>query len=311
MTSLETIRQLENQIECAHQHLEDLWDDRHVAIEEFISNHPDWVSPPGDTISDILEERDWPQVQLADYLGYSIEFISQLINGETPINEETALKLEEVLGSTAAFWLRCEAQYRAALAKKEGTISKHSSKGKLIVVSGPSSVGKDSLVTALLTKYPNIHLSISTTTRVPRKGEVDGLDYYFITRDEFNDLINKGEFLEWAEYNGNLYGTSKRLVSNYLSKGQSVILIIEVVGAGVIRTLYPSATFIFIKPPSLKELEGRIRDRGLDSEEAIKSRMERARVEIEEASNFDYVVVNDYFDKALSELSKIVEEIIS
>lgn len=273
--------------------------------------NPDWVSPPGDTIGDILEERDWTQVQLADYLGYSIEFINQLINGEAPINEETARKLEQVLGSTAAFWLRREAQYRAALAKKEGTISKHSSKGKLIVVSGPSSVGKDSLVTALLTKYPNIHLSISNTTRVPRQSEINGQDYYFISNNEFNDLINKGEFLEWAKYNGNLYGTSKRLVKDYLDKGKSVVLIIEVVGAGVIKSLYPFGTFIFIKPPSIEELELRIRSRGLDSEQAIKSRMERARVEIEEAPNFDYVIVNDDFDKALNELSKIVEEIIN
>lgn len=188
-------------------------------------------------------------------------------------------------------------------------MNKHNSKGKLLVVSGPSSVGKDSLVTALLTNYPNIHLSISTTTRAPRNDEVNGLNYYFTTTNEFNDLINKGEFLEWAEYNGNLYGTSKRLVNDYLSRGQSVILIIEVVGAGVIKSLYPSGTFIFIKPPSIEELELRIRSRGLDSEEAIKSRMERAKVEIEEAPNFDYVVINDYFDKALNELNKIVEEI--
>lgn len=190
-------------------------------------------------------------------------------------------------------------------------MSKHSSKGKLIVVSGPSSVGKDSLVTALLTKYSNIHLYISTTTRVPRKGEVDRLDYYFTTSNEFNDLVNKGEFLEWAEYGGNLYGTSKKLVNDSLSKGQFVLLIIEVVGAGIIKSLYPSATFIFIKPTSIEELELRIRSRGLDSEQAIKSRMERARVEIEEASNFDYVIVNDYFDTALGKLSKIVEEIIN
>lgn len=161
---------------------------------------PDWVSPPGDTIDDILKERGWTQVDFAQRLGYSIEFISQLIKGKAPINEDTAMKLEGVLGSTAAFWLRREAQYRTALARKENTISKHSSKGKLIVVSGPSSVGKDSLVTALLTKYPNIHLSISITTRIPRKGEIDELDYYFTTTNEFNDLINKGEFLEWAEY---------------------------------------------------------------------------------------------------------------
>ena len=210
---------------------------------------PDWVSPPGDTIDDILEERGWTQVDFAQRLGYSIEFISQLIKGKAPINEDTAIKLEGVLSSTAAFWLKREAQYRTALARKEDTISKHSSKGKLIVVSGPSSVGKDSLVTALLTKYPNIHLSISTTTRIPRKGEIDELDYYFTTTNEFNDLINKGEFLEWAEYGGNLYGTSKRLVNDYLDRSQSVVLIIEVVGAGVIKSLYPSGTFIFIKPP--------------------------------------------------------------
>lgn len=183
-------------------------------------------------------------------------------------------------------------------------------RGKLIVITGPSGVGKDSLVKELLNQYPDIYLSISTTTRPPREGEVDGLHYHFTTRAKFNEAINKGEFLEWVEYGGNLYGASIEPINVYFSRGQSTLLILDVVGASKVKTLYRSAILIFIMPPSLEELEKRIRNRNLDSEEAIKSRMERRLIEIEEAHKFDYVIVNDDFDKALSELSGIVKEVI-
>lgn len=184
-------------------------------------------------------------------------------------------------------------------------------RGKLIVITGPSGVGKDSLVKELLNQYPDIYLSISTTTRPPREGEVNGLHYHFTTRAKFNEAINKGEFLEWVEYGGNLYGASIEPINVYFSRGQSTLLILEVVGASTVKAIYPSAILIFIMPPSVEELERRIRGRGLDSEEVIKSRMERALLEIEEAPNFDYVIVNDDFDRTLSELSGIVKEVIS
>lgn len=183
-------------------------------------------------------------------------------------------------------------------------------RGKLIVITGPSGVGKDSLVKELVNQYPDIYLSISTTTRPPREGEVDGLHYHFTIHAKFNEAINKGEFLEWVEYGGNLYGASVEPIKDCFSKGQSVLLILEVVGANKVKSLYPSTILVFITPPSIEELEKRIRNRNLDSEEAIKSRMERGLIEIEEAHKFDYVIVNDDFDKALSELSGIVKEVI-
>lgn len=171
--------------------------------------------------------------------------------------------------------------------------------GKLIVLTGPSGVGKGTLLRIILQRHPELYLSISATTRQPRPGEIDGQHYYFVSRDKFNQMIAEDEFLEWAEYAGNYYGTPRGAVERQIQLGQSVILEIELVGARKIHKTFPSALRIFIMPPSLAELENRMRGRGQDSEEAIAKRLSRAKAEIEAANEFDIQIVNDDMEKAL------------
>lgn len=171
--------------------------------------------------------------------------------------------------------------------------------GKLIVLTGPSGVGKGTLLRTLLRKHPELYLSVSATTRQPRPGEINGQHYYFINRDKFEQMIEAGELLEWAEYAGNYYGTPRSPVERQIQQGQSVILEIELVGARKINKTFPEAFRIFIMPPSLEELERRIRSRGQDSDEAISRRLEHARVEIEAAGEFDLQVINENLEKAL------------
>jgi guanylate kinase len=174
--------------------------------------------------------------------------------------------------------------------------------GKLMVLTGPSGVGKGTLVRSLLQRYPKLYLSVSVTTRRPRPGEIDGKHYYFVSRSQFEQMVAKGELLEWAEFAGNLYGTPRKPVLERISQGKSVLLEIELEGARQIRQTFPSALSIFILPPSLKELEQRLRSRAQDSEEAIARRLQRARLEIAAAEEFDLQIVNDDFKTALSSI---------
>ncbi len=171
--------------------------------------------------------------------------------------------------------------------------------GKLIVLTGPSGVGKGTLLRSLLQRHPKLYLSVSATTRQPRPGEIDGQHYYFVSRDKFEQMVSAGELLEWAEYAGNYYGTPRTSVERQIQLGQSVILEIEVVGARKIHHTFPTALRLFILPPSLAELEQRIRGRGQDSEEAIARRLSRAKAEIDAADEFDVQIVNDDMDQAL------------
>ncbi|NEP58832.1 MAG: guanylate kinase [Symploca sp. SIO2G7] len=171
--------------------------------------------------------------------------------------------------------------------------------GRLIVLTGPSGVGKGTLLQLLLNKHPKLYLSVSATTRQPRPGEVEGKDYYFVSRDRFEQLVAAQELLEWAEYAGNYYGTPSLPVKEKIACGQSVILEIEVLGARQIHKTIPDALRIFIEPPSLAELERRIRSRGKDKEEAIAQRLQTAKVELEAADEFDVKIVNDDLEKAL------------
>ncbi|MGK7889754.1 MAG: guanylate kinase [Leptolyngbyaceae cyanobacterium] len=172
--------------------------------------------------------------------------------------------------------------------------------GKLVVLTGPSGVGKGTLLKRLLKQRPELCLSISATTRSPRPGEIDGEHYMFISRDEFIQMRDRGELLEWAEFAGNFYGTPKQPVVDHIAKGESVVLEIELVGARQIRQVFPEAIQVFILPPSLEELERRLRERGHDSEESIVNRLKRAAVEIEAAPEFDVQVLNDDLDAALA-----------
>lgn len=178
--------------------------------------------------------------------------------------------------------------------------------GKLIVVTGPSGVGKGTLLRSLLARHPELYFSISATTRQPRPGEIDGQHYYFVSRDKFEQMVTAGELLEWAEYAGNYYGTPRSQVERQIQQGRLVILEIEVVGARKINQTFPAALRIFILPPSLAELEWRIRDRGQDSEDAIVRRLNRAQAEIEAADEFDVQIVNDDVETALLNLEATI-----
>jgi guanylate kinase len=174
--------------------------------------------------------------------------------------------------------------------------------GKLIVFTGPSGVGKGTLLRSLLRRHPELYFSISVTTRAPRPGEVDGQHYYFVTRPQFEQMVAAGELLEWAEFAGNYYGTPRRPVEQQIQQGRWVVLEIEIEGARQIRQTFPDALRIFILPPSLQELENRLRDRAQDSEQAILRRLKRAEAELEAADEFDFQVVNDNLEKALARL---------
>jgi guanylate kinase len=171
--------------------------------------------------------------------------------------------------------------------------------GRLIVLTGPSGVGKGTLMRSLLARHPDLYYSISATTRDPRPGEIDGQNYYFISRSKFEQSVAQGEFLEWAEFAGNYYGTPREAVHDQVQSGNSVVLEIELEGARLIRTSFPNAKSIFILPPSLEELEKRIRGRATDSDDAIARRLNRAKEEIQAADEFDLKIVNDDFDTAL------------
>lgn len=178
--------------------------------------------------------------------------------------------------------------------------------GKLIVLTGPSGVGKGTLVQSLLIRHCEIYLSVSATTRTPRPGEVNGEDYYFVSRQQFEQMIAAGELLEWAEYAGNYYGTPKTSVQEQIEQGKLVLLEIEVVGARLIKETFPHALRIFILPPSTAELERRLRNRGKDTEAAILRRLERAREELLASNEFDWQIVNDDLETALEEIEVII-----
>ena len=176
--------------------------------------------------------------------------------------------------------------------------------GKLIVLTGPSGVGKGTLLKRLLKQRPELCLSISATTRTPRPGEVNGEHYLFVDRPTFTRMQENDELLEWAEFAGNYYGTPRHAVDEKISQGHWVVLEIELVGARQIRQVFPDAVHIFILPPSLEELERRLRARGHDSEESIARRLKRAAVEVDAASEFDIQVVNDDLDLALATIKE-------
>lgn len=181
--------------------------------------------------------------------------------------------------------------------------------GTLFVVAAPSGAGKSTLVNALLEKEPAISLSISHTTRPPRVGEQYGRHYYFVERQAFEREVAEGVFLEHAEVHGNLYGTSRTTVDGLLGQSRDVLLEIDWQGARQIRRSKPDCVSVFILPPSRPELERRLRGRGSDSAEVIERRLHNSREEIAHAHEFDYIVVNDRFEDALSDLQAIVQAV--
>jgi guanylate kinase len=186
---------------------------------------------------------------------------------------------------------------------KEGIRSGQRQRGRLFVVSGPSGVGKTTLIKRFLMKDKQATFSVSYTTRPPRRGEVHGRDYYFISEDKFKEMIKAGEFLEWENVHGHLYGTPKREVKMLLDSGRDVILDLDVNGAISVKKAFPDALTIFIMPPSIDELIKRLSIRG---EEEIALRIKRAREEIEKGMDFDYTIVNENLKKSLEELKRII-----
>ena len=181
-----------------------------------------------------------------------------------------------------------------------------SDKGKLIVISGPSGAGKSTVLFKAIEGRKDICFSTSVTTRKPRPGELDGREYFFVKRERFMEMIEKGELLEHAEYVNNCYGTPKAYVEQKMKEGFNVILDIEVQGARQVNEKMPDAVKIFIIPPSIDELAKRLRGRGTDTEEAIEGRLNRARQEYDEANFYDYIIINDDVDTAAAELSAII-----
>ena len=179
-------------------------------------------------------------------------------------------------------------------------------KGLLLVVSGPSGAGKGTICKALLNKNDQIKLSVSATTRKPRNGEVHGVNYFFIEKEEFTKMIENGEFLEYAQIYDNFYGTPKAAIIECLEKGQDVILEIEMQGARQIKEVYPEGVFIFVLPPSLEELKSRIVGRGTETQEEIEKRFSCAFEEINQIVNYDYFIVNEDIEKSVSDVEAII-----
>lgn len=179
--------------------------------------------------------------------------------------------------------------------------------GMLILFSGPSGVGKDTVLDVVLNKDKSLQKSISLTTRDIRDNEIDGKDYYFISFLEFEDMISNGEVLEYAQYGVNMYGTPKAPVDKWLNEGKTVVLKIEVQGAKSIKEMYPDSVGIFLLPPSMEELERRLRSRGTESEEDIQRRLEIARDEIHKSVDYDYFVINEDIDTASDDVLTIIK----
>lgn len=184
---------------------------------------------------------------------------------------------------------------------------KKKKRGELIVLSGPSGVGKSTVIAELLSNRRDIHFSVSFTTRQPRVGEEHGVNYYFVSREEFERMIEADELLEYAQYVENYYGTSLKVIEEKLQAGVDVLLDIEVQGAAKVREKCPEAVFIFIIPPSLEELSRRLRKRNTDSEDVIAQRLAKAREECRECTKYDYLVVNDNVMSAAQEILSILE----
>ncbi len=177
---------------------------------------------------------------------------------------------------------------------------------KLYVISGSSGVGKGTVIKEFLKKHPEFKLSVSCTTRNKREGEIHGVNYFYLTVEEFDSCIKNDEFLEWAEFSGNRYGTKKDFVKKCLDNGENLILEIDTKGALNVKSLMPEAVLIFIEPPSIKDLETRLRGRHTEDEESIRKRLASIKAEIKNSEKFDYKIMNDTVENAVKSLETIM-----
>jgi len=184
---------------------------------------------------------------------------------------------------------------------------KSKKKGRLFVISAPSGAGKGTVIRRLLELRPELSYSVSVTTRLPREGEIEGVSYYFVTRERFKEMIEHNDFFEYAEYVGEMYGTPKQPIIDAIENGKDIVLEIEVKGAKQVMSLERKAVTIFIVPPSIEELERRLRSRRTESEEKLAARLERASQELEERNHYGYIVINDKVSRAAEEISTIID----
>ncbi|MCL2109634.1 MAG: guanylate kinase [Oscillospiraceae bacterium] len=180
-------------------------------------------------------------------------------------------------------------------------------KGLLIVVSAPAGCGKDTILEAAFNLCDNLHYSVSVTTRTPRDGEQDGVHYFFKTREEFAEMLKNNELFEHTEYAGNLYGTPKSTIPEMLEAGKDVVLIIEVEGAENIKKIFPDCVLIFVLPPSLAELERRLKKRGTETGDTIKRRIDIAKIEMSFVKNYDYVIINERIEDAVAAFAAVIQ----
>ena len=199
-----------------------------------------------------------------------------------------------------------DAQVQIASATGSSLVPSARQLGQLIVLSGPSGVGKGTLLKQLRQRHPELAVSVSVTTRRPRPGEIDGQHYHFVSPERFAQMVERGELLEWAEFAGNCYGTPKAPIEQAIAQGQPIILEIELLGARQIKQSFPKAKQIFVLPPSPEALEDRIRSRGQDAEAAISRRLRRANVELAAADEFDFQVVNGDLEAAIADLENAI-----
>lgn len=181
-----------------------------------------------------------------------------------------------------------------------------SKKGVLVVLSGFSGAGKGTIMKEVVKRYPYF-LSISATTRKPREGEIDGVDYFYHSREEFETMIENGELIEWAEYVGNYYGTPKKAVEKQLAEGKDVLLEIEMQGGMQVKEQFPEALLLFVTPPSFEELEHRLIGRGTETKEEIARRMQRATEEVAYMPSYDYLIINDKLEQAIQDVHQIIQ----
>jgi len=186
--------------------------------------------------------------------------------------------------------------------------SRGKTSGKLFVIAAPSGAGKTSLIDAVMKDDPSLKISVSYTTRAPRRGEQEGIDYHYVDDATFLAMRERGEFLESAEVHGNRYGTSKQVILDAVKRGEDLILEIDWQGARQVRALYPDCVGIFIVPPSIEELERRMRARGQDTEAVIRQRVVNAREELSHSGEFNYAIINKDFDTARRELAEIIRK---
>jgi guanylate kinase len=184
-------------------------------------------------------------------------------------------------------------------------------KGEVIAVSAASGTGKTTIIKKILKLYPEIVFSVSATTRPKRENETDGVEYFFISEDEFKSKIDKGEFVEWEKFYDYYYGTFKSFIDDNINSGKSVLLEIDVKGALSIKRIYPESHLIYIMPPSYEELVRRLRDRQTETEEDFQKRIERAKMELSHKDQFDYIIINENLEKAVEETSVLISKIIN